>query len=485
MAATTRNGGGAAAKGKGGGGKGGGKKSAAASSSSSAGPLAIAATTAKLLLLIAVLAAVLPWDPTLTPGPMLAGAPPHSPDVVRPVRASDNLGYSRQIVRFPCGPLAAATTLGRTPPTHPNPDNDVSCEAWLYIPEQGGPEDEVMHTPDSSTGLPIMLMAHGMGGQRDMGLDRFARSFVLQARVAVLAFDYRTFGGSEGEPRNWASPWRHVEDWASAYAHVTSGGLGSRIDKNNVAFWGTSFAGGHSLVLASKLADGDRGAPLPKAIISLVPHLSGPAAARASIARRGLLQSIRMISAGLQDRLREALGFPPAYLKLVGPPGSTAVMQLDSHERAEYFSKHPKIYHGGWRNLVRARLTLEMGRYSPIDYLPKVNVPVLMIAATNDTLCPIEQVRRAPTVNPRVMLLLRDCTHFELYRGQHFDAVINAQVSLMRQVLWGEEHGERPAAAFPTAEEMKVALEKLEKENAERARKKKAKGGGGSGGGEL
>lgn len=395
---------------------------------------ALAALAAKALAAVAVLAAVLPWDPSLTPGPMLVGDPPASPDVLRPVTPADNKGYTRQVVNFPCGPATAATVLAPagTPPPPPSPDNDVQCEAWLYLPEPPAKDGKL---------VPAIIMAHGMGGQRDMGLDRFAGVFANRVGAAVLVFDYRTFGGSGGHPRNWASPSRHVEDWASAWAFVTSGALGPRVDKDNVALWGTSFAGGHSIVLASRL--GER----VKAVVALVPHLSGPAAARASIARRGLLQSIRMISAGLHDRMRAALGYPPAYLKLVGPPGSTAVMQLDAHESREYFSKHPPAYHGGWRNLVRARLTLEMGRYSPIDHLPRVRAPVLVVAATNDTLCPVGEVRRAPSVNPRVRLLLRDCTHFELYRGQHFDAVIDAQVALLRARLWGEGGGDGAGAA--------------------------------------
>jgi pimeloyl-ACP methyl ester carboxylesterase len=406
---------------------------AAAKAAAPSSPVALVAKrAAQGLLLAAVLAAVLPWDPTITPGPMSVGPPPPSPDVLRPVRASDAQGYTREIVRFPCGPAAAAATLGR--PAAPSAaDADLQCEAWLYLPAPQGGDDgsSAAATPPS----PAILMAHGMGGQRDMGLDRFAQHLCRGARAAVLAFDYRTFGGSEGEPRNWASPSRHVEDWASAWAHVSSGGLGPRVDASRIALWGTSFAGGHALVLAAKLGDRVR------AVVSLVPHLSGPAAARASIARRGLLQSIRMISAGLHDRMREALGLPAAYLPLVGPPGSTALMQLDGHETREYFSKHPEVYHGGWRNLVRARLTLEMGRYSPIDHLPRVRAPVLMIAATNDTLCPIAAVRRAPEASARVRLLLRDCTHFELYRGANFDAVIDAQVALMRAALQGEGDG--------------------------------------------
>jgi alpha-beta hydrolase superfamily lysophospholipase len=66
---------------------------------------------------------------------------------------------------------------------------------------------------------PLVIMGHGMGVQKDMGLHPYADGFA-SAGIAVLAFDYRTFGGSTGTPRNWVSPRRHVQDWKSVVQHV-------------------------------------------------------------------------------------------------------------------------------------------------------------------------------------------------------------------------------------------------------------------------
>ena len=66
---------------------------------------------------------------------------------------------------------------------------------------------------------PIVVLAHGIAGQKDMGLHPFAEVFA-QRGMAALVFDYRNFGGSEGEPRNWVSPKRHLEDWDSALDYV-------------------------------------------------------------------------------------------------------------------------------------------------------------------------------------------------------------------------------------------------------------------------
>lgn len=75
-------------------------------------------------------------------------------------------------------------------------------EAWLYLPK-------------GVSSPPVVIMAHGLGGQRDMGLHPYAHEFASSG-IAVLVFDYRGFGGSDGEPRHWVSPIRHIMDWVHA-----------------------------------------------------------------------------------------------------------------------------------------------------------------------------------------------------------------------------------------------------------------------------
>jgi pimeloyl-ACP methyl ester carboxylesterase len=94
-------------------------------------------------------------------------------------------------------------------------------------------------------------MAHGLGAQKDFGLDEYGQKFSA-AGFAVLAFDYRTFGGSTGEPRHWVSPKRHLEDWKSAIEFVKSN-LTDRVDEDKIILWGSSFGGGHAIVTAAEL----------------------------------------------------------------------------------------------------------------------------------------------------------------------------------------------------------------------------------------
>src|SRR5258707_9972989 len=61
-----------------------------------------------------------------------------------------------------------------------------AIEAWVYLPEGSGPH-------------PVVVMAHGIGGIKAGGLAPFAERF-REEGFAAIAFDYRNFGGSGGQP---------------------------------------------------------------------------------------------------------------------------------------------------------------------------------------------------------------------------------------------------------------------------------------------
>jgi len=66
----------------------------------------------------------------------------------------------------------------------------LKCAAWYYVPN-GLKEGEKR---------PAIVMAHGFSAVKEMYLDNFASKFA-NAGFVVTVFDYRFFGGSEGEPR--------------------------------------------------------------------------------------------------------------------------------------------------------------------------------------------------------------------------------------------------------------------------------------------
>ncbi|CAM9775419.1 unnamed protein product [Ectocarpus fasciculatus] len=292
----------------------------------------------------------------------------------------------------------------------------VRCHAWLYVPTRKGESAEAGRLP------PIVLMAHGMGGQKDMGLGKYAEAFTERG-IATLVFDYRTFGGSDGMPRNLVDPWRHVEDYIAALDYVRGPSLADVIDSSRVALWGTSFAGGHVLNVAAADDVPSRVGDI-RAIISQVPHLDGRAASKRSLKMRGKAGALKMAAAAIGDMLRGLLGMQARYVALVGSREEVALMQLSEDERDNYFAKHPSDTLGGWRNQVCARVGAMVGMYSPIKALPKVRAPILFIAAEHDQLCPVGTVREAAEQAINAKLSIHDKTHFDIYLGETLQAIL-------------------------------------------------------------
>ena len=69
------------------------------------------------------------------------------------------------------------------------------------------------------TSPPVVILGHGLGATREMRLDAFAERFA-QAGIAALAFTYRHFGDSGGQPRQLLSIKRQLADWDAAIAWV-------------------------------------------------------------------------------------------------------------------------------------------------------------------------------------------------------------------------------------------------------------------------
>ena len=107
---------------------------------------------------------------------------------------------------------------------------------------------------------PFVVMAHGFGAERTWKLPDFAARFAA-AGIGVLNFDYRNFGDSPGDIRQWVSPSRHREDFHAALRFLRSD---RRVDAQRIGLWGASLSGGNVLMAAAE--DGN-----VRAISCLVP----------------------------------------------------------------------------------------------------------------------------------------------------------------------------------------------------------------------
>ncbi|MFD1276924.1 alpha/beta hydrolase [Streptomyces kaempferi] len=165
------------------------------------------------------------------------------------------------------------------------PDGTV-LGAWLFLPEGPGPH-------------PAVTMTHGFGGTKyHQGIEAIARR-IAEAGFAVSLHDHRGFGDSTGEPRQDIDPYRQIEDWRRVISHLQT--LDS-IDADRIGVWGTSYSGGHALVLGAT----DRRIT---AVYSQVPTISGSQSSRRRVPPHLTRQLEQAIAA---DELNQARGGQPA-----------------------------------------------------------------------------------------------------------------------------------------------------------------------------
>src|SRR5258707_7556293 len=114
-------------------------------------------------------------------------------------------------------------------------DGGDRLRGWLFVPatENGA--------------KPAISMAHGYAGVKEHGLERFGRYFAEEGFV-VLVHDHRNFGMSDGAVRHDIDPWRQIADWRRAISFLETL---PEVDPNRIGVWGTSYAGGHVLVLGA------------------------------------------------------------------------------------------------------------------------------------------------------------------------------------------------------------------------------------------
>src|SRR2546430_7206017 len=213
------------------------------------------------------------------------------------------------------------------------PSDGAHCRAWLFMPDAVRP--------------PLVILGHGLGATRELGLEPYARRFA-DAGIAALVFTYRHFGDSGGQPRQLLDIERQLGDWAAAlaYARTLDG-----IDRERIALWGTSFAGGHVIEAAAR--DG-----AVAAVVSQCPFTDGLAATRAA-SPRGLA---RAVVPALRDELARVRRKPPVLVPLVGPYGSAALMTSPDSEAGDPALIPPGV---SFENGVSAPLLQHVGPYPP------------------------------------------------------------------------------------------------------------------------
>jgi len=235
--------------------------------------------------------------------------------------------------------------------------------------------------------------------------------------LAVLLFDYRGFGDSAGLPRGLVDPGRHLADFAGA---VQCARNLNEVDGTRLALWGTSLAGGHVLTTAARLSG-------IAAVVAQVPHVDGLASA--------LHYPLRLLPGAtwwaVRDLAAAALGRDPVRVPIISRTGVRCLAGPDCYDGYLRLIPPGVI----WQETVPARILLTILTYRPIHVVRRIQAPVLIIAAEQDSLIPYAATRRAAARIACCQLEALPIGHFDLYEGPWFEKSIALQIAFLRRHL--------------------------------------------------
>ena len=273
----------------------------------------------------------------------------------------------------------------------------------LYLPE----------SVDAGRKYPALVLCHGFAGIKEALLPPFAEGFSKNGFV-VLTFDYRGFGGSEGE-RGWLIPSLQVKDIRNAITYMETL---PEIDPEKIALWGSSFGGANAITVAA--AD-----KRVKAVVAQLTFGNGERVVTGNLKpeeKEKLLSTLKKISQRLVTQNKNMM------------MGLNQI--LTDADSKEFFGKiiaeHPVI-----NVKIPFLFVKESIEYKPEDVIGKIKVPVMILGAEKDIVNPPEESRALyeKAGEPKELVMIKDATHYEVYSGSKFEEAFKAELEFFKKYL--------------------------------------------------
>jgi fermentation-respiration switch protein FrsA (DUF1100 family) len=189
------------------------------------------------------------------------------------------------------------------------------------------------------------------------------------------------------------------------------------VDRERVGIWGSSYSGGHVLVVGAI----DRRV---RCVVSQVPLISGWRLAQRLI-RADLIAPTRAQFDA--DREARFAGQPPAMIAVVSddPAVPCGLPTADSYE---WFTETGRLRAPAWKNETTLHTVEMFTEYEPGVYIDRIApTPMLMIVAAQDHLTVVDQALEAyrQALEPKRLKILPG-GHFDAYTGPGFDQASSA-----------------------------------------------------------
>lgn len=271
-----------------------------------------------------------------------------------------------------------------------------------------------LYLPNSETAIsPAIILCQGFAGVKELLLPAFARYF-SERGYAVLCFDYRGFGESEGE-RGRLVPEYQIRDIQNAITYLQSR---EDIDREKIGLWGSSFGGANAIVTAARdrrvkclcvqltFGDGERvitGAMSPEEKSKFLDTIFKMQQKKVTT-NKELMVSIHKVLTDEQSKAfynEKVASFPALEIKI---PFLTVAETMG---------------------------------HKPESFLDDLNIPIHIVSADHDGVNPPleSQTLYEKAHEPKAHLVVEGASHYEVYEGEYFELVANAQIEWFGRYL--------------------------------------------------
>jgi len=292
--------------------------------------------------------------------------------------------------------------------------------------DSGGETCVAWHYPGGRDAC--VIMAAGLGVTKEPGTDLFAARF-QRGGFHVLAFDYRRFGESTGQPRQVVRVAEQIADWSAA---VTFAATLPGVDPRRLAAWGFSTSGGHVLRVAART-------PGLAAAIAQTPIADGTATSRNASGYQSPAAMARVTARATADALGGLIGRPPRLMALDGPRGAVALLTTPDTADSER-ALDPEGRHTDWPRTIAARAVLSLSFYRPGRDAARITCPLLVVVCDEDRSAPLAPTETVVRKAPRGELVTLPGGHYAPFLDAH-DKAAEAEIDFLTRHLIG------PAAA--------------------------------------
>jgi len=290
-------------------------------------------------------------------------------------------------------------------------EGGIELGAWLFLPERVGKR-------------PAITMAHGFAGTREHGIERFAQAFAAAGFVA-LVHDHRNFGASGGNVRGDIDPWRQIADWRRTISYLEAR---PEVDPTRIGLWGTSYAGGHAIVLGAT----DRRL---RCVVAQVPTISG----YEQVLRRVSPDDLPALERAFDEDERAQLNGEPPRRQAVVSAEPAIPAAYRSQDAIDFYNQ--PVPRGVWENEITLRSTRAARTYEPGNWISRVSpTPLLLIVARNDrmTVTDLALAAYERALDPKRLVLIP---------GGHFDPYLDGfQQAEAAATAWFRAHLRNPDA---------------------------------------